>query len=148
MTSWRPDAHPATKRYKNRKKALRQQRQAGSITDTEHAELMAAARLRCLRERSSGARIGPPTAWDIGLEYLAVHGEGSLGAPIDHTVQGGCDAHCIGAEHPKCRCPCKGANHGAAHWAQRQAAGLCRCGRDLEPGQTMCSICASAMAGS
>lgn len=133
MTSWRPDAPAATKRYKNRKKTLRRSHQMGWITADERAELLVEARLACLRERQGGVTDRAPTAWDVGLEWLVVHGEGALRVPVDPTMSaaGSCSPLCIGAEGHICRCPCKGLNHGAVHWADRREAGLCRCGRPL-----------------
>lgn len=150
MTSWRATASAAQKRYKNRKKTIRARWRAGRIDEAERNDLLSEAFDRLRRDSLGAALDRPPvTVWDVGLAYLAVHGSGSLPAPCDPSAQGdACGPACVGAENPRCSCRCRGANHGAAHWRDRAAAGLCRCGARLTTGIAAdtgeCPDCAAA----
>ena len=91
-------ARPAYASYKNRKKTIRLRHQAGRITDSERATLLAAAK----------RHYRPPR----GTQAAAAAQEG---LPDGEAWESGrCVDECITARLNVCRCPCGGRNHGAA----------------------------------
>ena len=117
-----PAVAAAWRKYKNRKKTLRQKYRGRELTPSQQA----------IREREldeardaymaalppdEAARFAAQTAWrkeakQRGDAYLA---EGGNIGNMEAIETGDCDAYCVGAKERQCDCACIGVNHGAAN---------------------------------
>ena len=109
------DQSPAWKRYKNRKKQIRQDFQAGRISAEERSARLAEARSKhlCGGFPPSAERRRQIAQANRAASWLSENGAAALPDPGSYT-ENDCDETCIGARAYACSCPCEGANHGAA----------------------------------
>lgn len=112
MPSYRVGNSQEQRRYKNRKKTLRQREKAGNITAANRQQLQHEAYLVSIGDLN--AEPLHIEAIRLGEEYLKSLGDDHIGA---------CKPICYGSKSPICECPiCKGLNHGIARGSDSRPA--------------------------
>lgn len=97
-------------RYKNRKKTIRQQFNAGRIDAKQRVELLAEAKRTYLSGQLSEAARKWQQAFEEGRRWLEENE-----ALNRNVMSSGCNEECVSARGFICLCPCGGENHGAVH---------------------------------